>query len=346
MSNTSVTNTGNDRGKNGSQNNSDLNDDHSTRTEPMDLSLYIITKVEKISQALYLITNYLPIEEPFRRSVREKSLSVIDQLYQIQIGGSANIQALTTLVTNRLQEMSTVLNIGTKAGLMSDMNHAVLTEEIRNLISLVSESLTDTLNDSKTTPTLESDFFKTTHVKKAVQNKMIEGRTYDQVFDSGQVATGSGIGNLAKRDDVISGHVNKKVANTNNRNRDTNQHNTSTNSNARQNKFSSTTGSEPSNNKLVDTIVSDPVANTGRSIKRNGNNHSKRQRTILALFRDIPEISISDVQTVVEGCSQKTMQRELKTMTEQGLLEKKGKKRWSTYVIGSGIDLESELRTS
>jgi len=273
-----------------SHNDSDTNVSLSaTSGDSQELFNYVVTKVEKISQALYVITNYLPIEEPFRRSVREKALLVIDQLYQVQVAES--LTGLDQLVSNRLRELSSLLSIGVKAGLMSQMNFDVLYAEIKQLVSLSQERLRDTASAA---PQLAESFFSTPLPSTS-----------------------------ASRTSKETGSVNNVSAETDSKPEPIKAH-----------KF------------IGDTEGSDSVDSnkpTNKTRRRHGTNHSKRQRQILGLFRNKEEISISDVQQVIEGCSQKTMQRELKRMVEEQLLDKQGKRRWSTYVLSEDVDLDMEL---
>ncbi len=57
----------------------------------------------------------------------------------------------------------------------------------------------------------------------------------------------------------------------------------------------------------------------------------KRTSAILAFVRKQPASSIKDISRVVKGCSEKTIQRELALLIEQGLVEKRGERRWSVY---------------
>lgn len=64
------------------------------------------------------------------------------------------------------------------------------------------------------------------------------------------------------------------------------------------------------------------------SIKKN-----KRQDVILGLIRRKKEVMIKDISPVIDGCSEKTVQRELSAMIRAGLLKKVGDKRWSRYSL-------------
>jgi hypothetical protein len=58
---------------------------------------------------------------------------------------------------------------------------------------------------------------------------------------------------------------------------------------------------------------------------------SDRSQRILAIVKAKGIVSIGDVSAVVTDCSEKTIQRELLALVEQGVLKKEGERRWSTY---------------
>lgn len=59
----------------------------------------------------------------------------------------------------------------------------------------------------------------------------------------------------------------------------------------------------------------------------------KRRRIILGLFEDADEITVTDVKEVIQGYSSKTIQRDLASLVDQGILEKRGKRRWTSYIL-------------
>lgn len=64
------------------------------------------------------------------------------------------------------------------------------------------------------------------------------------------------------------------------------------------------------------------------AVKKNG-----RQDTILSLVKRKKEIMIKDVAPLIDGVSEKTIQRELLAMVSSGILKKEGEKRWSRYSL-------------
>lgn len=68
-------------------------------------------------------------------------------------------------------------------------------------------------------------------------------------------------------------------------------------------------------------------------IKRTSNDkrHKDRRGIILSLLNKKDKINLKDASSAIDGCSDKTIQRELTAMVNEGVLLKEGEKRWSTY---------------
>jgi hypothetical protein len=63
------------------------------------------------------------------------------------------------------------------------------------------------------------------------------------------------------------------------------------------------------------------------------NRKSDRQEAIIAVIKAKGELSIKDLTGVIKGCSEKTIQRELLVLVDQGILNKVGERRWSRYSL-------------
>jgi DNA-binding transcriptional ArsR family regulator len=60
---------------------------------------------------------------------------------------------------------------------------------------------------------------------------------------------------------------------------------------------------------------------------------NERRAAIFNLLREKKEISVRDLANVVTDCSEKTLQRELLQLVEEGILNKEGERRWSRYSL-------------
>lgn len=86
--------------------------------------------------------------------------------------------------------------------------------------------------------------------------------------------------------------------------------------------YMSNRGSSPSGAAAVEKI-------------EKGNRKTERQEAIISVIRAKGELSIKDLTGVIKGCSEKTIQRELLVLVEQGILNKVGERRWSRYSLVS-----------
>lgn len=58
-----------------------------------------------------------------------------------------------------------------------------------------------------------------------------------------------------------------------------------------------------------------------------------RTDRIVSFLRDNAGASVGDIHTVVSDCSEKTIQRELMSLIDKGLVRKEGERRWSRYFL-------------
>jgi DNA-binding transcriptional ArsR family regulator len=66
-----------------------------------------------------------------------------------------------------------------------------------------------------------------------------------------------------------------------------------------------------------------------------GENKSQRREAILALLRERSNLTVKDFTSVVTQYSEKTIQRELLALVEEGVVRKEGERRWSTYSLAT-----------
>jgi hypothetical protein len=60
---------------------------------------------------------------------------------------------------------------------------------------------------------------------------------------------------------------------------------------------------------------------------------SNRQNIILGLIKKKKEVTIKDIAMVIKDCGEKTIQRELISFIEAGVLKRVGERRWSKYML-------------
>lgn len=88
---------------------------------------------------------------------------------------------------------------------------------------------------------------------------------------------------------------------------------------------------EQINIKDIKKEVKDISANKGHTIK----DKDERYEVIINLLKKNKEIGVKDVSNIISDCSEKTLQRELLSLVEKGVLKKEGERRWSKYSLAS-----------
>lgn len=94
-------------------------------------------KTEKLVIAIHLITNFVPVSEPIRHTIRDKSLRTLSDTLELRVGlrsaGPEKVNNIIALVC----EISSLLNVLHGSGFISNMNLAVLQSELSNHMSFL-----------------------------------------------------------------------------------------------------------------------------------------------------------------------------------------------------------------
>jgi DNA-binding transcriptional ArsR family regulator len=62
---------------------------------------------------------------------------------------------------------------------------------------------------------------------------------------------------------------------------------------------------------------------------------SSRREAVLSVLKAKGSLSIKDLSTVIRDVSEKTIQRELQALIQEGVIEKSGERRWTVYSLAS-----------
>ena len=68
--------------------------------------------------------------------------------------------------------------------------------------------------------------------------------------------------------------------------------------------------------------------------KKTFNRKDKRRDKVVEALKRKRDSSIKDIARQVKGCSEKTIQREVNSLIAEGVVTKKGERRWSVYSLG------------
>jgi DNA-binding transcriptional ArsR family regulator len=97
---------------------------------------FIHKKIEKISCALYLVTNHLPDSEPLKWVLRETSIDFLKDILSLGVNFS-NIPTELDRLKEKSAEILSYLNLLSTSGLISITNHKIISDEVLNISSFL-----------------------------------------------------------------------------------------------------------------------------------------------------------------------------------------------------------------
>lgn len=258
-------------------------------------------KCERLATAIYLVTNFLSDTEPMKFRLRALSLELVRDASFAKNGSQAvESNVLESLRANILETLS-LLELAFIAGLVSEMNFTILKREYASLRDTI--EIKKASRESRTDSILGDNFFRVSEPAVVPNSKFMN----QQVHASGaipyppQIHKGHSIGQTTTTmsDRNTKGQmVPKKEERVN---------------------FGPKVGTQY-------TPSATPRAITDIA------KESRRTR-ILKLVKDNREVTIKDIATHFADLSEKTIQRELVSLVDSGVLKKFGERRWSRYAL-------------
>ncbi|MDD5068512.1 MAG: hypothetical protein PHS53_02305 [Candidatus Pacebacteria bacterium] len=244
---------------------------------------FLSQKSQRLSTALYMLTNLFEQNDPLRFKLREMAVKLVsDTMCLIHLSIKERDQKIKTTYFLATEILS-LCEIGYASGMMSEMNHLILKKEF----GLFTETLQSkrVRKDEENTFTIPSNFFSVNEISDNHSGTLLKGGSFEKDI----------IKNLSTGDKRpllgYKGHYKRHI-------------------------------DVKDNNVLYKDIQRTAPA-------------VDRREMILKAFRDRKEgsLTIKDIGEVIKDCSEKTIQRQLIDMVKNGVLEKHGERRWSSYSI-------------
>ena len=259
--------------------------------------LFIFKKTERIVAALYLVTGLMSDNEPLKNGIRLAALSLLKDTLSLREQVSRQSVELTGETYRALGELVSLVDLSHVADLVSPMNFSVLRKEL----SLLHEALAARGKPGSETGagmTIDAGFF-------GIAKPMFAERPLSEFPDPSQTVGSFGdLEKLRPVKDNYKGHI------------------------------------------VTDRSVlyadraqpRSPEQRQPRGGFRDQNAaalevKSERKQKILALVREKKITIIKDFAAVIQGCSEKTIQRLLVELVEEGVLKREGERRWSRYSL-------------
>jgi hypothetical protein len=96
---------------------------------------YAVLKAEKLASALYIVSNFIPENDPLRQRLRTQALDVVAL--------TSSTQWNFENISSRILELGTLLSAAERAGLISAMNAKILSEEYAALAKFLQKHASD-----------------------------------------------------------------------------------------------------------------------------------------------------------------------------------------------------------
>ena len=254
---------------------------------------------QKIVTAIYMLTDFLESGDAVRNTLRNESTLAMRDLFSLVHAPKTERMRLLSKTVNTLFAVHSYLDVIYNSGFVSDMNYKVVGNEVQKLQSDV-----HTCIENNTTQKTEQN-----------RNHIISDFSFSDSFfetekrhiSTAQEPTQTQNVEESVKDNIAEESDNKK---------------TSTESPVFVEKKS-----------FAETILEKKSQQAVKQKKTPKRNSAKDERkdNILKILRQKRNASINDICALFKDCSSKTIQRDLSDLIDEGLVVKKGSRRWSTY---------------
>ena len=291
---------------------------------------FVFRKAEKLTTALYMVTDIMAEREPMKWKMRETAVDLLSSVTTSMNGGSGERMSALADVLKKTERIISFLDIAQASRMLSTMNASVLKKEYITLKNSVEVEWSKIFDRDRVT--LSENFFA------IPESQLLEKGRGDIEDESGTTLI---------KDKQASQSQGQKFTHVVNHTNKTKEERPIT--------LRTTTppiaSPRPQMSNSSDSALSHaPQIHTERAPSlqmRNENTHedflierpridagkNDRRTIILALIKQRPSLSVKDFTKSIPNVSEKTIQRELLAMVAEGILEKKGERRWSTYSL-------------
>lgn len=277
-------------------------------------------RFENVATALYLVTSHLSETEPLKNRVRIVTHNVLEEFMSIN-------DVSTQVIFDHLSHIRSLLKIASVSGMISAQNVSLIDSEIIAIQSMIKDlqSAASSLSVS---------------IGKVLMLDFV-GQPYPEHFDQ----TSRYQNQNAATD--IQGQAITNSVNSSNKSQENknsiqvfnyrNQNEVSAQS-VLQNRPQATAPKQVNLQQSAaapkNTQSQTPKVEVPKPQKQNiSTGMTERQTTIVREIKNKGQLTIRDLVGKIEGISEKTIQRELLSLVESGVLQKEGERRWSKYSV-------------
>jgi len=264
---------------------------------------FIYKKAEKHAAVSYMLTNFLSDNEPLKWKLRGNSISFLSLINKLRSSSNNGAQRLLEVVSkiNELESLYQIMRLG---GHISEMNLTLVTKELTSLKDLLENNIT------QKSPVAEIA------IDQAIFNEELPERATDRPSTTVDIKDNNLYkGHTVSQDGEVGGLDIRKVRPV--AKKSVSQIKTRTGSPERARPQPAYR--QPARNAL---------AGAGRRTHKEA-----RRESIKQTLKNRGELTIKDIATAINGCSEKTVQRELNALIKDNIVKRIGERRWSKYSL-------------
>ena len=266
-------------------------------------------KSERLATALYLVTNFLSDDEPLKFRLRSLSLVLVQKVGFVRYGSSTSEKSVFEEIQGMITETLALLELAFIAGIVSEMNFTILKREYISLRDAT--EVKKVSRESRTDSILGNTFFGSSFAEFESQKtlstpKQIQKESASLAQPHISIGHPKGQKDMIMSDTKVSGIQGPSLRNVDS---------------AESHRASHPSAMKQRSDLYVSEQRTPDVAKEARRTR------------ILKLVKDNREVTIKDISNHFPELSEKTIQRELVSLAEAGVLKKFGERRWSRYAL-------------
>ena len=300
---------------------------------------FVIRKTEKLTTALYMVTDIMSEKDPMKWKVREIGVDILSDITVSANASPSERMSVFRNVMRKIERVVSFLDIAQSAQMMSEMNASVLKKEYLALRDAIEAEWHHVYDDGKRL--LSGAFSEEKHHAQAAVPASQQAEevvtpvvhTPEPTVPTQATAEPQAPAPLSVRPTppplIIKRTEPEKVTVPASAPR----------LHLERLHLAETPRSTPTPRPVFEAPrprVAEVREDTSFGRARSEGDRDDRRKIILALIKQKPSLTVKDIVKSIPQVSEKTIQRELLAMVSEGTLLKKGERRWSTYSLREG----------
>lgn len=286
----------------------------------------VAKKSERLVTALYLVTDLMSESEPIKQALRKNAVSLLSSMNALsQLDVKDRVTEFKVSLKS-VTEIGSLLHVAVTTGIVSEMNGQILIDGFRSLQlalekkqPIFTKGMLDIDHEDELTNVNNGFETAVNSTSYDALTPLAIARLHDNNFDIRRV------GESLRQSKILSKLESKE---SKGQNIVKGQDSTINKEREKDIKRAPLQKDSSSTHSILMSHTAKNIPSSSFQLRKSG-----RREQILALFVKGVDVSIKDIASRIKGCSEKTIQRELNSMLQEGVIERIGEKRWSRYIL-------------